>query len=129
MRKIVGLILIIVISLAVINLTYAANNRADPVFQSLVASLTSQKDVSFSFRTFYEVPSISFSSCELQKKIGNSWQAVSSGLTPTTDFFDGFLYSGSLDCSDDIDSGQYRIKYEVTADSHSVIRYSNSRTF
>ena len=129
MKKIIGLALVIMIAVGAISIAYAANNKADPVFQTLIASLTSQKDVSFNFRTFVQVSSVSFDSCELQVKMGNSWQPVASNLTPTTIYFDGYIYIGYLDCSSDIGSGQYRIKYEVTANGHSVTRYSNSRTF
>ena len=129
MKKIIVLLLIFTTILAAINTVYA-DTTADDVFDSMIAVLNSQKSVSFTFRSSVQVTSISFHTCELQKLDNNSWVTIESNLSPSFNLSTGYIFNATLNCSSDISTGTYRIKYRVTANNHTTnIHYSNSHSY
>ncbi len=129
MKKTIVLLLIFTIILAAVNTVYA-DTTADDVFDSMVAVLNSQKTVSFTFQSSDPITSVSFHTCELQKLTNNSWNTINSSLSPSFNLSTGYLINATLNCSGDISTGTYRIKYKVTANNHTTsFHYSNSHSY
>ena len=123
---------IIVIIIAIISIlplcSVLANVESDPVFRWITATLTSQKEVSFSLRTISVSDEIKVDQCYLQKYENGSWTSTS--LTPPSYVAQNSpSYVKTVDYSANIGTGTYRIKYRANADGYTVIRYSNSYTY
>lgn len=116
--------------------TFAANNipdgiNADPVFDSITTTLTTDKNALFSAYTNGIVGSIKVASCWLQKKVGDSWTYVCPLPAPSVEITNTIGYGSSMNYSSYIpsDGYTYRIGARYVADGHHATRYSNQRSF
>ena len=128
MKKTLIFVLIMAISLTMISTAFAATLE-DPVFDYVYATLNSQGVVTFTIYTSYTVPSITITSCTLQKKNNNVWEPVTSDFTLINTYFDGDSFHAQVDYSSNINSGQYRVKFKPKADNHTITCYSTSHTY
>ncbi len=128
MKKAICLLFVLFFSVALMNQVYAIT-MSDEVFLYTTASLSSNKDVSFTLITNYPTSPISIGSCVLQIKTNNNWNDVCTLPSPTITGQGIDYCSAFADYSSYIGTGTYRIKYNATADGHTITRYSNSRTF
>jgi len=127
MKKTVIAISLVALFLVVFNTSFA--HRDDPVFDYVLGTFNSQKVVSFTIYTSYDVPSITITSCELQKRVNNTWQPVTSYFTLTDVVLTSDSFSANIDYSSYITTGTYRVKFKPKADNHTMTCYSSSRTF
>ena len=103
---------------------------ADSEFNSATTLLKSTKQVSFRAVAYNVKSSISVTACwlEIQDSDGN-WSTVCQLPPPSYVSENAFTYSYTVDYSDYIGSGTYRIWATYDADGHSITRCSNERTF
>ena len=128
MKKILVIILTLVISSIIISTAFAGTLE-DPVFDYVYATFNAQGIVSFTIYTTSTVPSITISSCELQKLNSNGWETITSNFTLTNVYFDGDCFSANVNFSGSITTGQYKVKYKPKANNHTITCYTSSRTF
>lgn len=104
--------------------------RADTEFASVTTSLKATKQVSFRALTNDIKSSISVTACWLEQKDDDgSWSTVCALEVPSVIAEDDFSFSATMDYSDVISTGTYRIRATYNADGHTITRYSNERTF
>ncbi len=103
---------------------------ADSEFNSATTLLKATKQVSFRAVTYSVKSSISVSACWLEKKNNDgTWSTVCPLPTPSFVASETFAYATTVDYSDYIGTGTYRIRATYNADGHTITRYSNERTF
>jgi len=124
----VFIILILVFSL--INYySFAGQSQVDAsdVFSSGSASLYATKTAGLFATTQYSVSSIKADYCILYKQVGSSWVYVYT-INPS-DECSGCQFEAYVDFSAYISTGTYRVKVCFRANGHTIIRFSNPRTF
>lgn len=103
---------------------------ADSEFGTVTTVLKSSKQVSFRCVTYSTKKCISVTSCWLEiKNSDGSWSYVCSLTPPATVLTNTFAYSATVDYSEYIGNGTYRVWATYDADDHSVTRCSNERTY
>lgn len=103
---------------------------ADTEFGTVTTVLQSSKQVSFRCATYSTKECISVTSCWLEiESSDGSWSYVCSLTPPTATFTNTFAYSATVDYSDYIGTGTYRVWATYDADGHSITRCSNERTY
>lgn len=102
---------------------------ADSCFDSITINLTTRKYVAYQATTKEEHEEIKVTSCTLQKKSGTRWINVGSLDAPTDVANNTRVYDATMDYSDDIGTGTYRVSATFYADGYTVTRTSNERTY
>lgn len=127
--RLISMILAIVMLLA-IPCAYADEvmPRADLVFQSATATLSSGKFVVFSALTYDIADSVSVTSVQLERKVNGNWVYVTNLACPPEQT-SCFRYSQTVYYTNEISTGTYRVVATFCADGHSITRNSNERTF
>lgn len=121
---------IILLSITFVASAQEAIPYADTEFDSATTVLKSNKQVSFRCATYSTKDEISVTSCWLEiENSDGSWSYVCSLPAPTAVFTNTFAYSATVDYSEYIGSGTYRVWATYDADGHSITRCSNERTF
>lgn len=135
-KKALGLVLTIIMVLSLSNITFAAEKpsdgiNADPVFDSITITLTTNKSALFSAYTYGIVGSIKVASCWLQKKVGDNWTYYCWLPAPSDESTNTIGYESSMNYSSYIpsDGNIYRVAGRFVADGHHATRYSNQRSF
>ena len=121
-------IAIVLVLLSVVSITYA-QILEDSTFDSTNGRLTAQKKVIFSFTTMVEQPYIKIDSCSLEKKINGRWQSVGALTPPSLIEYNTDTFGVTVDYSNDIGTGTYRVRFVPNANGHTLTCYTNSRTF
>lgn len=130
-RKTTSLVIICLVLITVINSALATTVRplSDSEFAYAFAVLSDAKKVTYSCTTYEKKSSIKITSCWLEKKNNNTWKYSKSLAVPTQEVTNNYDYIVSMDYSDSIGSGTFRVGFIVDADGHAITRYSNERTF
>lgn len=103
---------------------------ADTEFDSATTVLKSTKQVSFRCATYSTKNSISVTNCWLEMENSDgSWSYVCALTPPSIVYTNTFAYSATVDYSDNIGTGTYRVWATYDADGHSITRCSNERTY
>lgn len=103
---------------------------ADSEFASVTTVLKKTKQVSFRAVTNNVKATISVTACWLEiENDDGTWSTVCSLPTPSFVASETFAYSTTVDYSEYIGTGTYRIRATYNADGHTITRYSNERTF
>ncbi len=103
---------------------------ADSEFASVTTVLKTTKQVSFRAVTNNVKSSISVTNCWLEKENDNgTWSTVCILPPPSVIAKETFAFSATVNYSDYIGTGKYRIRATYNADGHAITRYSNERTF
>lgn len=131
MRKIYVFLIssLMLLSIAATALAFDIMPYADSYFDSITINLTSKKYVAYQATAKEEHKEIKVTSCTLQKKSGTRWTDVGSLDAPTDVANNTRVYDATMDYSDDIGTGTYRIKATFYADGYTVSRTSNERTY
>lgn len=109
---------------------YEITPYADTEFDSATTLLKATKQVSFRAVTYNVKSSISVTTCWLEKENDDgTWSTVCTLPPPGIEAEDTFAYSATVDYSEYIGTGNYRIRATYNADGHTITRYSNERTF
>lgn len=108
--------------------TALAAPRADTVFYTASASLSSGKSATFRAQTRAYTNTISVVSVSLYVKTGDTWTYARSLPAPTTSS-SGINFNASKDYSAYIGSGTYRINATFNADGYTIARSSGEVTF
>lgn len=103
--------------------------RADLYFDSATAFLSSNKSVVFDCTTYDIHNQIRITSVWLEQKVDGEWVTVKSLAAPATIAENTISYGAVADYSSNIGSGTFRVGFIANADGHTILRYSNSRTF
>jgi len=127
MKKLSVLIIAICMILSATS-AFAAIN-ADPEFASASITLTSRKLVVYSANLYDEKERIAVVNADLYIKVGNDWSFVCSLPVPTHVQTDSSSYGASIDYSDYIGTGTYRVTATYDADGYQITRNSNERSF
>lgn len=131
MRKITISIIALALLLSVAGLAIADTivPYSDSHFNSLTINLTSKKYAAYQAtgRKMYSV--IKVTKCILQRQDGTTWVndhnlPVPSGIAENTN-----VYDETMNYSNEIGTGTYRISATFYADGYYVTRYSNVRTY
>lgn len=120
------LILIILVSTSSISL---ASMLSDPVFDAATTFLTSTKNAEFDVETSSQQGSITVTRVRLYIQNGNSWIYLGDLPVPTNVGTNTKIFSATMDYSNYIGSGTYRLYTTFCADGYSISRYSNTRTY
>ena len=131
MRKLFVMIATLLIMFTLTSIA-AANTivpYSDSHFNSLTINLTSTKKTSFQATGKQIFSEIKVTECTLQKKNGSRWENVGSLEAPSGVARNTNFYDETMDYSDDIGSGTYRISATFYADGYTVTRTSNERTY
>lgn len=102
---------------------------ADTEFDSAMATLSAQKSVTFSCMTYDNKASIKVTGVWLQRKVDGSWKYECALTAPSHEATNTIIYGATMDYSDKIGTGTFRVGFIVNADGHAITRYSNERTF
>lgn len=101
---------------------------ADPEFQQVFITLYSDGAADFECTAYKNKSSLYVKNCQLQKKEGNRWVNVGESTTgEKLKNANSYLYT--IDYSDQITSGTYRVKGTFVADNYNKTKYSAERTF
>lgn len=102
---------------------------ADEVFSSITITLASTKKTTFECVTKDFCDSIKVTSCSLYQYVDGKWKYIKSLPKPDGESKDDFFYSSTVDYSDYIGTGTYKITATFNADGHPATRSSNERSF
>ena len=127
--KLICLVLILSLICTCLPISSIAETRADIEFDSASISLYTSKQAYFRCQTYATMDNLSVTSCWLQQQVNGVWTYVCSLTRPSTVGVNTGVYAALMDYSSIIGSGTYRIGARFNADGHTIVRYSNSRTF
>lgn len=121
--------LVLLLSLASVAAADMIVPYADEYFNSLTINLTSRKYVAYQATAKHIHSVIKVTECTLQKKNGTKWEddcelTAPSGIAENTN-----AYDETMDYSDVIGTGTYRVSATFYADGYTVTRTSNVRTY
>lgn len=130
-RMISGLLVAILFTMLVSSaLAQEVMPCADEVFHRAMASLYSDKWVTYSFVTMSTVEELKITSCWLQKKVDDVWEWQRSLPTGGVVSYNTNSLAYDMDYSSYItEAGTYRVGFTANADGHAITRYSNEQTF
>lgn len=100
----------------------------DAVFTSASIQLDSNKQATYRCVTKSSCNSLYVVSCYLEHYISGEWVTIRT-LTPPSLVLSGIAYSYTLNHSDAIGTGRYRIWATFSADGYTITRCSNERTY
>lgn len=134
MNKFLAIVSIILSIFVLVTVSYATAEeimpRADSEFASVITVLKTSKQVSFRAVTNNVKARISVTACWLEKENDDgTWSTVCTLPPSSVEAEETFAYSATVDYSEFIDTGNYRIRATYDADGHTITRYSNERTF
>lgn len=102
---------------------------ANPVFVEASVYLSASMVADFTASAMLNCPSISVSSCSLQRKVNGRWVNAGS-LTPPAAAYNTSAYGAQKDYSSNCTRGYtYRIYAVFSARGETVTRYSNEATY
>ena len=129
-RHIISLLVVMIVMFTTYSSTAVAGILEDEVFSERNAVLTTSKNLSIYLSTYTNVSYIQIDYCKLQKRNGNTWTDFSDLPVPSYIATQTNIYETSINYSSNInDVGTFRIKLQINGGGHTVVIYSNSRTY
>lgn len=130
-HKITAIALLIVLVLfAVPSLSEDISPLADEVFRSAYVAFYTDGEADFNCATYLTKGTLYVKNCQLQKKkTSGGWSNVGSAITPDYKASNATSYLATIDFSDSIGTGTYRITCTFVADDYTLPKTSAERTF
>ena len=121
---------VVLILCAVVGFADSIAPLADEEFRSAYISFYSDGEADFRCATYLTKGTLYVKNCQLQKKkASGGWLNVGSAITPDYKASNATSYLATIDFSDSIGTGTYRITCTFVADDYTLPKTSAERTF